>query len=161
MQQKLKNGNSAYLVFAAAMRQKILKENPDYSFKAVSKLISGEVCSFAAIEILPILTEPNNSLQWKNLSEIEKKLYDQKADMKATEREKVKMKLARVDSLFVPLRQIRVFARRWTARIRILGTTKNNYNLRICEWQFETVEQSYDHVTNVHTNSQTSKSTYF
>uniref|UniRef100_A0A0N5AB24 HMG box domain-containing protein n=1 Tax=Syphacia muris TaxID=451379 RepID=A0A0N5AB24_9BILA len=104
---------SGYILFSAEIRKRIMHENPEAGFGEVSKIVG---------------------IEWKKLSEEQKKQYEVRAEYIATERAKQE---AREPQQFrLQPGQIRVFMCKW----------------QTCDFQFDTVDGLYEHIKTAHTS---------
>ncbi|TKR92680.1 hypothetical protein L596_007287 [Steinernema carpocapsae] len=104
---------SGYILFSAEIRKRIMNENPEAGFGEVSKIVG---------------------IEWKKLSDEEKKQYEVRAQYISDERAKLAASTPSQKALQPG--QVRVFMCRW----------------QMCDWQFDCEEGLYDHLKTAHTS---------
>ncbi|KAK0426173.1 hypothetical protein QR680_009571 [Steinernema hermaphroditum] len=104
---------SGYILFSAEIRKRIMNENPEAGFGEVSKIVG---------------------IEWKKLSDEEKKQYEVRAQYISDERAKLAASTPSQKALQPG--QVRVFMCRW----------------QLCDWQFDCEEGLYDHLKTAHTS---------
>ncbi|CAI4231619.1 unnamed protein product [Auanema sp. JU1783] len=105
---------SGYILFSAEVRKRIMHENPEAGFGEVSKIVG---------------------VEWKKLSEDQKKQYEVRAEFIANERTKQEAAKALVKEQLQP-GQIRVYHCKWLH----------------CDFQFDQENALYEHVIQHHTS---------
>uniref|UniRef100_F1KQ15 Protein polybromo-1 n=1 Tax=Ascaris suum TaxID=6253 RepID=F1KQ15_ASCSU len=104
---------SGYILFSAEIRKRIMQENPEAGFGEVSKIVG---------------------IEWKKLTEEQKKQYEVRAEYIASERAKQEAREP-THSRLQP-GQIRVFMCKWQS----------------CDFQFDNTDGLYDHIKTSHTS---------
>nr|CAC70156.1 polybromodomain protein [Brugia malayi] len=104
---------SGYILFSAEVRKKVMQENPDAGFGEVSKIVG---------------------IEWKKLSEEQKKQYEIRAEYIANER--AKQEAREPPHMRILPGQIRVYMCKW----------------QTCDFQYDNPEELYDHVKTIHTS---------
>ncbi|VDO35574.1 unnamed protein product, partial [Onchocerca flexuosa] len=104
---------SGYILFSAEVRKKVMQENPEAGFGEVSKIVG---------------------IEWKKLSEEQKKQYEVRAEYIANER--AKQEAREPPHMRILPGQIRVYMCKW----------------QTCDFQYDNPEELYDHVKTVHTS---------
>uniref|UniRef100_A0A914WAV1 Protein polybromo-1 n=1 Tax=Plectus sambesii TaxID=2011161 RepID=A0A914WAV1_9BILA len=105
---------SGYILFSAEIRKRIMQENPEATFGEISKKVG---------------------VEWKKLTEDEKKQYEVRAQYIAEEREKADALQPPASARLQP-GQIRVHCCKWQG----------------CDYQFDTQDILYEHIKTMHTS---------
>jgi len=103
---------SGYILFSAEIRKRIMHENPEAGFGEVSKIVG---------------------LEWKKLTEDEKRQFEIRAHVIADER--AKADLLTPSSKMLQPGQIRIYFCRW----------------QMCDFQFDSLDGLYEHIKSSHT----------
>ncbi|KAF1768252.1 hypothetical protein GCK72_000064 [Caenorhabditis remanei] len=114
MTPKVVKSKSGYILFSAEVRKRIMHENPDAGFGEVSKIVG---------------------IEWKKLSEEQKKHYEMRAEVVAVEKAKQDAIKATQAMTLAP-GQIRIFQCKWAA----------------CDFQYESEPALLEHVIQHHTS---------
>ncbi|VDM97590.1 unnamed protein product [Thelazia callipaeda] len=104
---------SGYILFSAEVRKKVMQDNPEAGFGEVSKIVG---------------------IEWKKLSEDQKKQYEIRAEYIANER--AKQEVREPPNMRILPGQIRVYMCKW----------------QTCDFQYDNPEELYDHVKTIHTS---------
>uniref|UniRef100_A0A914CFV0 Uncharacterized protein n=1 Tax=Acrobeloides nanus TaxID=290746 RepID=A0A914CFV0_9BILA len=104
---------SGYILFSAEVRKRIMNENPEAGFGEVSKIVG---------------------IEWKKLTDEQKRQYEVRAQYIADERAKAEL-LTPTSRILQP-GQIRVFHCKW----------------QMCDFQFDSFNGLYEHVKTSHTS---------
>lgn len=113
MTPKAVKSKSGYILFSAEVRKRIMHENPDAGFGEVSKIVG---------------------IEWKKLSEEQKKHYELRAEVVAVEKAKQDAIKATQAMTLLP-GQVRIYQCKWAA----------------CDAQYETEGALYEHLVQFHT----------
>ncbi|VDM60949.1 unnamed protein product [Angiostrongylus costaricensis] len=105
---------SGYILFSAEIRKRIMHENPDSGFGEVSKIVG---------------------IEWKKLSDDQKRQYEVRAEYIASERAKQEAARAASEKSLQP-GQIRIYQCRWIN----------------CDSQFDSENGLYEHIVQHHTS---------
>uniref|UniRef100_A0A1I7UKI5 Bromo domain-containing protein n=1 Tax=Caenorhabditis tropicalis TaxID=1561998 RepID=A0A1I7UKI5_9PELO len=114
MTPKAVKSKSGYILFSAEVRKRIMHENPDAGFGEVSKIVG---------------------IEWKKLSEEQKKHYEQRAEVVAVEKAKQDAIKATQAMTLLP-GQVRIYSCKWAA----------------CDAQYEAESALLEHVIQYHTS---------
>ncbi|CAI2310230.1 unnamed protein product [Caenorhabditis sp. 36 PRJEB53466] len=114
MTPKAVKSKSGYILFSAEVRKRIMHENPDAGFGEVSKIVG---------------------IEWKKLSEEQKKQYEMRAEVLATEKAKQDAIKATQAMALLP-GQVRIFQCRWAT----------------CDAQYDCENGLLEHVIQHHTS---------
>nr|CDJ80411.1 Bromodomain and Bromo adjacent region and High mobility group and Zinc finger domain containing protein [Haemonchus contortus] len=105
---------SGYILFSAEIRKRIMHENPDSGFGEVSKIVG---------------------IEWKKLSDDQKRQYEVRAEYIASERAKQEAARAATEKTLQP-GQIRIYQCKWIN----------------CDSQFDSENGLYEHIVQHHTS---------
>lgn len=106
---------SGYILFSAEVRKRIMSENPEAGFGEVSKMVG---------------------VEWKKLTDEQKRQYESRASFIAEER--AKNDLLTPNSKVLQPGEIRIFVCRWHG----------------CDYQFDNYDGLFDHVKTSHASSE-------
>uniref|UniRef100_A0A1I8BGL0 HMG box domain-containing protein n=1 Tax=Meloidogyne hapla TaxID=6305 RepID=A0A1I8BGL0_MELHA len=112
---------SGYILFSAEVRKRVMNENPEAGFGEVSKIVG---------------------IEWKRLSDEDKRDYETRAQFIAAER--AKAELLTPNSKLPQPGQIRIHCCRWQQ----------------CDFQFDSQDGLYEHIRTSHTSKLDSDSRY-
>lgn len=110
----MSKSKSGYILFSAEIRKRIMHENPDAGFGEVSKIVG---------------------IEWKKLSEEQKKQYDVRAEIVAAERAKIDAAKLAQERVLSPGQQ-RIYQCRWAN----------------CDSQFDQENGLFEHIVQHHTS---------